>query len=203
MMLMTSAMQTLALTVGANGLPGEWTSGDIGQVGSAGATSEENGRWVVSGSGSDIWGTADSFQFAYHELSGDGVLTARIEKLEATDEWAKAGLMIRGSADPGAAMCMLVATPLHGVLVQYRPWPGGGCEGNERWQMVDPPQWLRLTRAGATLTAERSDDGQTWVRVHRTYITMGDPVLFGFCVTAHDNGKTALAAFTNVTLEGA
>jgi hypothetical protein len=34
--------------------------------------------FTVSGAGADIWGTADSFHFAYTALNGDGQIVARV-----------------------------------------------------------------------------------------------------------------------------
>ena len=47
----------------------------------------------------DIWGTAAEFHFAYQQLAGDGEIVARVVSLTNTDQWAKAGVMLRGSLD--------------------------------------------------------------------------------------------------------
>ena len=43
----------------------QFTSADVGAVGLAGSASYCGGQFTISGSGSDIWGTADAFQFVY------------------------------------------------------------------------------------------------------------------------------------------
>ena len=51
---------------------------DVGAVGVAGSASYSNGTFTVSGSGDDVWGTADAFHYAYQSLSGDGQIVARV-----------------------------------------------------------------------------------------------------------------------------
>src|SRR5205085_1481261 len=59
-------------------VPAPWTSGDVGAVGPAGVASFAGGVFYVSGSGSDIWGSADSFRFVSRDLAGDGQIIARV-----------------------------------------------------------------------------------------------------------------------------
>ena len=40
---------------------------------------------TVSGSGVDIWDTADSFRFVYQPLVSDGQITTRVNSQGATD----------------------------------------------------------------------------------------------------------------------
>src|SRR5690242_8664863 len=82
-------------------LPAPWYSQDIGNVGVPGSasrdsTGDEEATWTITGSGSDIWGTADSFFFAYQYV-GDAFVAATPNNPENTNLHAKAGLMIRQS----------------------------------------------------------------------------------------------------------
>jgi len=54
----------------------------------------------MSAAGVDIWGTADEFTFAWKSLTGNGTIVAKVESVENTDPWAKAGVMIRESLKP-------------------------------------------------------------------------------------------------------
>ena len=45
------------------GIPHPWQHGDIGAVGRAGSATYSDGVFSVTGSGADIWGTADAFHF--------------------------------------------------------------------------------------------------------------------------------------------
>ncbi len=75
---------------------------DIGSPGLAGSTTYNGTQYTVQGSGADIWGTSDQFQFSYTPVSGPTTVIARVNSLTNTNAWAKAGVMIRESLDPGA-----------------------------------------------------------------------------------------------------
>ena len=49
-------------------LPAGWSDADIGSPALAGSASYDNGLWTVTGGGSDIWNTADQFNFASTDL---------------------------------------------------------------------------------------------------------------------------------------
>ena len=59
--------------------------------------------WSVSGGGGDIWGTSDSFHLVNQTLAADGTVSAQVTSQTATDPWAKAGVMVRATTDPGFA----------------------------------------------------------------------------------------------------
>src|SRR4029077_16557053 len=92
-------------------LPAGWTSTDVGPVGIAGSASESNGTWTVQGSGSDIWGTSDSFQFVHKTMGDSGRVEARISDLQNTNLFAKAGVMVRAGLGPDAATVILDVRP--------------------------------------------------------------------------------------------
>ncbi len=76
----------------------------------------------------DIWGTADEFRFAYKQLSGNGSIIARVENIAHTDDWAKAGVMIRESLAAGSTHAMLVVSPASGLAFHRRPTTGAASE---------------------------------------------------------------------------
>ncbi|MGP4028101.1 ABC transporter permease subunit [Actinomadura sp. 3N407] len=124
----------------------------------------------------------DQGHFTYRPLAGDGAVVARVTSQEGGGPWAKAGLMIRGSAERGAPYAALVVTPGHGVRLQtgYREGGAGGGTGTA-------PRWLRLTRSGATVTGHESPDGRDWRRVGSVRLEgLPSPALAGMVVAAPD-----------------
>ncbi len=119
-------------------LPGGWSSTDIGSPGLAGSSSYAAGTWTVRGSGADIWGTSDQFQFAYNNaVTNYSVIVARVTAQDNTHAWAKAGVMFRDSTAADSMFAMAVATPGNGVSFQWRTshrWQCGysGVEGHLR-----------------------------------------------------------------------
>ena len=55
-------------------LPPGWSDADIGSPGLAGSAGYTNGLWTVTGGGADIWNTADQFNFASTNYTGDGTM---------------------------------------------------------------------------------------------------------------------------------
>jgi ABC-type transport system involved in multi-copper enzyme maturation permease subunit len=114
---------------------------------------------------------ADTFTYAHQTLTGEGSLTVRVAELAAAvppgpagdspilAPWAKAGLLVKDGTKRGSSYAAVLLTAAHGVRLQYdythdragTPGPG--------------PRWLRLTRAGATITAAESPDGVAWATV--------------------------------------
>jgi hypothetical protein len=179
-------------------LPPPWQDGDIGAVGQAGNASFSAGSFTISASGGDIWGTSDAFHFVYQSLSGDGQITARVATESATNAWTKAGVMIRESLAANARHAMMVVTPGNGTAFQRRV-TAGGASTHTAGPSVQAPYWVRLTRAGSTLTGSVSADGKTWTTVGTATISLPASVFIGLLLTAHDNTKLATTTIGNVT----
>jgi hypothetical protein len=77
-----------------------WFRGNPASVGSF--VEGPVGTYTMTASGADIWNQADEFHLAYKILTGPGSIVARIESVEQTDVWAKAGVMIRETLDAGS-----------------------------------------------------------------------------------------------------
>lgn len=136
---------------GTAGLPDGWQAADIGSPALAGSTFFDGERFTFDDSGRDIGGTADSFRFAYRELDGDGVLTARIVH-PLTSQYAKVGLMVRSSLDADSAHASL--------LIQGLPlytWSGvwstrsarGGATSGTGSTLAPPTQAASITTKAA------------------------------------------------------
>ena len=172
---------------------------DIGIVGSAGVTTYTNGTFTVTGSGDDIWNSADSFQFASQALTGDGSIVARVVSLQNTDGWAKAGVMIRQSTAAGSMHAFCCVTAGNGVAFQQRTATDGGSS-HTAGSASAAPRWVKLVRQGATLTGYESADGTTWTVVGSTSISLTNPVQIGLAVTSHNNGVRCTAGFDRVAV---
>lgn len=180
--------------------PFPWMTREIGAGG--GGASYSNGVFTVSGSGSDIWGTADAFRFAYVPVTGNCVIVARVVSLGHTDPWAKAGVMIRASLNANSANAFIAVTPSNGVTFQYRSSTDNNS-GNNNTTGLNAPHWVRLVRSGNTFTAWRSANGVNWTQQGSSQtISMASPVYVGLAVTAHNPSALCTAVFDNVTLPG-
>ena len=112
-------------------------------------------------------------QFVRQPLAGDGSIVAHLAEQEETGPEAKAGLMVtrpvrstgaldRPGAAPDVAFAAIMVTPGHGVQWRTDFFPDvSGSTG-------PAPRWLKLTRAGSTLTGFESPDGVAWTQVGTT-----------------------------------
>jgi ABC-2 family transporter protein len=142
-----------------------------------------HGQCQVEGSnvatGPDGEAVTDSFYFVHQPLAGNGSLTVAISSLRGsgpalrkhhafplgprTQPWAKAGILVKAGTRPGSPYAAIMVTPGHGVRMQYDfthdiAGPAGPVSAAS-------PRWLRLTRAGDTLTGYSSADGSHWTKV--------------------------------------
>ena len=139
----------------AGGTPSGWTSEDVGAVGAAGDSAVlDDGTATVTGSGADIWGTADEFHWAYQTVSGNFSIEALVDSVENVSRWVKAGLMIRATHDAGSQHASLFATPTteKGIAFQGRE-TSGAASTQQSSVAVAPATWIRLTRDGDTIEA--------------------------------------------------
>jgi len=162
---------------------------------------------VINASGADITGTSDEFHFAYKTLTGPGSIVARVESVQNTNQWAKAGVMIRETLDPGSIHAMAFVTPGQGVVFEYRPLAGDNNLGAAGQQTgITAPYWVKLERSlSGSFTASHSADGTTWQPIPNTSmanIQMNANVYIGLAVTAHDASQTCQAVFSDVTFTG-
>lgn len=176
-----------------------WTFQDIGAVGVPGSASESSGLVQIQASGQDIWGIQDSFGFRWVTLSGDGQIVAKLDSLNNTNDWAKAGVMIRQSLASNAAYAFAGIAPGAGAFFQRR-LTSGGQTLHLSGPMITPPYWLKLVRAGRTLTASISSDGNHWEILGNETITMSATVFAGLAVTSHDNSVLTEAVFEQVSV---
>src|SRR5215472_8006374 len=201
----TVTFDSAALGAGApGGCPSGWTCADVGGATPAGGETVSGGTWTIQGGGGDIWGTSDQFHFAWQSVTGDVTVSARVTSQASTDPWAKAGVMLRQTSDPGSGYYALEVTPANGIVVQDRP----SAAVSAVMQASLPgaaPAFVRVARSAGTFTAYTSADGTTWTPVPGSSVTlgMGDPILGGLAVTSHNTAVSGTVTFDGVAFSAA
>ncbi len=192
------AIQTLYAPTLRGVLPLGWAATAIGGA-ITGDAAERSGIYTVTAAGRDVWGTSDELQFVSRTLSGDGDVTARIDSLAAPRLWTKAGIMIRGSADPGAPHAFMLVSGGKGLAFQRRTVQDGLTTTTDGGPGT-APRWLRLSRRGTRISAYASIDGGAWRLVGTDTIKMGEQVFAGLALSSHDPVAKATAVFSNVSV---
>jgi regulation of enolase protein 1 (concanavalin A-like superfamily) len=178
-----------------------WTSQDIGAPALAGSTTYDaaSDTFTIQGAGTDIWDTADQFQYAYQAISGDCEIVARVASLVNTDPWAKAGVMIRETLNGNSKEIFIAVTPGHGLAGQWRSATGGTSTTFGAGAGA-APMWMKLKRFGNQITLYRSTDGQLWAQVTSQTISMDATAYAGLAVCSHNVNARTTATFDHVSL---
>jgi hypothetical protein len=180
-----------------------WFRGNPASVGSF--VEGPVGTYTMTASGTDIWNQSDEFHYAYKTLTGVGSLVAKVESIDNTNNWAKAGVMIRESLDPDSAHATMVVTPAQGVSFQRRPSTGAAStSANSATGEEVAPYWIKIERdIAGNFTASHSTNGSTWTMLGAPEnIQMSSNVYIGLAVTSHEAAQTCQAVFSNVTTTG-
>ncbi len=182
------------------------TGQDVGSVLVTGSTAFDTatGTYTVRGAGSEIYFTADSFQFALTQLNGDGEIRARLTSQTNTGPWAKAGIMLRENLTAGSRHAIVFATPSNGTGAVWRTTANGTSNFIYGPPLNPAPNnWLRLVRVGTQITAYTSANGSTWRTVNTITLSSLTSTLYaGLAVTSTASSQLSTATFDNVTITG-
>ena len=175
-----------------------WFRGYPTYVGSF--TEEPPGTYTMTGAGIDIWDASDQFHFAHKQISGAGTIQAQVLSVGHTDDWAKAGVMIRDTLDANSAHAMVAVTPSNGVWFGFRA-AAGQSSNSVQAPDITAPQWVKLERSvGGLVRAYYSADGNTWTALGTPEaVVMNAPIYIGLALTSHNPDATCEAKFSNVS----
>jgi ABC-type transport system involved in multi-copper enzyme maturation permease subunit len=178
--------------------------------------------FVPTGPGGEA--VADSYRYLARPLTGDGAVTVRITSLRGRlavgpanrapsaarsrpglVPWAKAGILLTSSIRQGSPYAAVMATGGHGARLQYdyvhdrTGMPGAATSSS--------PRWLRLIRAGDTVTAYDSRDGAGWHEIGAAHLAgLPATVEIGLFVTSPltdaGNATDATASFDRIAVGG-
>lgn len=177
---------------------------DVGTVLHAGSVDYDAGHktYTISGSGANIWSTADAFQFVWKKMSGDVSLTADIGFLTKTgNEHKKAVLMLRQSLDADSVYADVALHASGLTSLQFRGEKGAVTYEIE--SKASGPKRLRIVKRGEYVYMALASEGEGdvlkpaggWLR-----IPLGDTFYVGLGVCSHDKDVTEQAVFSRVEL---
>jgi len=166
-------------------------------------TEASTGTYTITARGADIWDESDEFHFAYKQLSGGGAIIAKVESVENTHEWAKAGVMIRDTLEADSRYAMVAVTSTNGIWFGRRETTGDSSSSVEE-PGIPVPQWVKIEcTVSGLVRAYYSADGTTWTQLGTPKTVIMDmPVYIGLALTSHDADVTGKAVFSNVTSDG-
>jgi ABC-type transport system involved in multi-copper enzyme maturation permease subunit len=203
----------------------------ISALGAAGSRTDLNQHrdFVVGPTGGPV---SDEFGFVHQPVTGDTTITVHVSDLGvpsgsdrrarsavpdtpvAATPWTDnaAGVAIKDGTDSGTSYVSVLLTAENGVRMQSdftQDVAGSSTTGS---------RWLRLSRAGASVTGYESADGLTWQKIATMTPALPDTAEVGFMVSAAPRlfvhrgmgsstlgaeGASADATFDDVTLDPA
>jgi hypothetical protein len=167
---------------------------------------------LMSSTSGDVWDVVDHFRYVFKRLTGDGTIVAKVESMTNTAGWAKAGVMIRDSLEPGSMHALEMLAPGGLCAFQNRQFndePSYTANGNNG--QFTFPHWVKLERKGNQFTAYHSDDGVNWTLQadeaggggpNPQTITMSSTVYIGLMVTSNNMNRACVAEFSNIKFTG-
>ena len=162
-------------------LPGPWSSDDIGSVRHPGGAEFRGNAFQVWSSGTNVLADSDSCHFVFKPVRGTSELVARVTKVQLTDPWARAGLMMRESLAANSRNVFLAVTAARGGVFQWRERLGEETSATlDRAMSV--PYWLKLKREGNVFTALKSPNAKQWVVVERLTMSAAKDLYVGLAV---------------------
>ncbi len=185
-----------------------WFRGRPASVGSF--VEAPTGTYTMTAAGADIWNAADEFHYAFQTLAGVGTIQAQVLSVDNTDGWAKAGVMIRETLDPGSKFAAVYMTPENGCRFQARM--NGDTDATSDTSVVTTeqtalvtPYWVKIERdLAGNFRGYYSSNGTTWTSMswNPQNISMSSNVYIGLALTSHNANATCQATFSNVTITG-
>jgi regulation of enolase protein 1 (concanavalin A-like superfamily) len=176
-------------------------SGDVGNPAIKGSAEFSNGQYKITGSGANIWGKQDQFQYVWREMTGSFNVSVTMHFLGQGAAHRKAGIMLRQSLDSDAAYADVV---IHGNGMPGLQWRSKQGEDTNAFDLpFDGPGTfkIKLVRTGVKVYMYMSKDGAEPQKIANTEVSLRDPVLIGLVVCSHQADASDTVVFSEVSID--
>ena len=177
---------------------------DVGSPRRAGSVTYEPSqqRYVIAGSGQNMWGDHDDFHFVWKRMTGNFILSTRARFIGAgVDPHRKIGWTVRPSLDTRSPH---VSAALHGnglMSLQFRRSAGATTEEEKsRDSLPNADAVIQLERRDGIYIMSVARFGDTVATQELAGVSLPDTVYVGLFVCAHNDTVTERAAFSNVRI---
>lgn len=194
----------LVLPMVSNAQPGIFEgSGDVGAVLHKGTVEYDADAmsYKVTGSGENVWGTADGFFFVWKKISGDVSISADIALATKTgEEHKKAMLMFRQTLDADAAYADIAAHAVGLTSLQSRDSKGAATHEVQA-NVTAIPKRLQLTKRGSNFYMSIAGEGEApHFAGPAMKVELQEPFYLGIGVGSHNKDNIETATFSNVVV---
>jgi TolB protein len=154
-------------------------------------------EYRVTGSGANMWGSVDAFQFVWKKFAGDLELSTEVNwEGQGKNAHRKAGVMVRQDLEPDSPYADAV---VHGdglISLQYRQIRSGPTL--EVKSPIKPPASIKLERNGDVFTLSVAPKGEDYRPAGSVTIALSGAVHAGLVVCSHDTAVSETAVFKDV-----
>ncbi|MEH6406087.1 MAG: DPP IV N-terminal domain-containing protein [Leeuwenhoekiella sp.] len=172
--------------------------GDPAKKGSVSYDPEKQ-EYTLTGSGINMWGENDQFEFLYKSIQGDFILRAQLNFVGAgTDPHRKIGWIVRDNLSSNSPQ---VNATVHGdglTSLQYRKTPGGITEQITSTDSL--PDVVQLERRAGTYYMSTAKFGKPFTTVELKDVDLRNEVFVGLFVCSHNADVLEKAQFHNVRI---
>ena len=175
---------------------------NVGDPKNSGKLSFDNVNQVyeISVSGTNIWAEKDEFFFVARKVSGDFILTAKVDILTKTgDMHRKIGLMIRQTMDTSSPYADIVHHADGLLSLQYRSKQGGTTE-ELKFKEVGA-QYLQLEKKGSKILARIAQTVKELTTANEIELPFEAPFFVGLVACSHNPENTVNGSFSNVRFD--
>jgi hypothetical protein len=126
---------------------------------------------VIQTKAADLWNSNDQIAFIHKpQTSANFILEARVDKIENTNAWARAGVMIRANTGANSRHVSMIVTPrdasgnTNGIGFTVRSADGSSTTETSP-NTFSAPYWVRVVKTGNSFSGYASPDGNTWTQI--------------------------------------
>ena len=177
------------------------SSGDVGGPTIKGAAEFSDGQYRITGSGANIWGKQDQFQYVWREMTGNFTITATMRFLGRGAAHRKAGIMVRQSLEADATYADVV---IHGNGMPGLQWRSKQGEDTNAFDLPfnGPGTFkMKLVRTGVKIYMYIAKEGAEPKEIAHTEVSFRNPVLVGLAVCSHQADASDTVIFSDVSVE--
>ena len=173
---------------------------DVKDVTTPGSATFDAGSdtWRVTAGGRDVWGDTNEFHFVYGTAEPPVRIQGQVTRLDAVDEFSKAGFAVRAGTDERAPFGYVGTTAEHGSETTWRLARDGHTDSHQFEERPDAFSRYRIEYADGVCTCYLGD-GEDWRPVDQRRVDLGETAALGLLVCAHDAEKTCEATFESVS----
>jgi len=178
---------------------------DMGDIGTAGSTCRNGAVYTIKGSGTDIGGNGDQFQFVYTNGNdiGDYDVSGRITAQTAANTSSKVGIMVRDSLT-NTSRFAYIAYESGKLVFVYRDQPSAAAITINATGTFTLPYFVKISKSGTIYSAFISPDGNGWTNVGSKNLNFGTDLTntphYGMAVTSADNTKLSTGIIDGFSL---